>query len=266
MGKKSKSPEGAAKFEEYYSLLYGERWEGLKEALLKKKDTLVTIPGLRNPYYLDEASLKTASILPVTENANVLDMCAAPGGKTLVLAMKLKGTGSLTSNDRSPDRRQRLKRVIEDSLPEGYGDNSKVTGFNAESWGVYEKDVYDYILLDAPCSSERHVMQDEKYLSVWSPSRPKRLSVSQYAMLSSALLAAKEGAYILYSTCSINEMENNLVIKKLFERHGNEVEEVETEIEGSEKLEYGRIVLPDTAGGQGPMYACLLRKKKSNEK
>lgn len=261
MSKKNKAPEGENKFNEFYGAIYGERWDSLKASLLLEKDTLVTIPGLVSPYYLDEASLLTASLLPVQEGSNVLDMCAAPGGKTLVLAMQLKGKGSLTSNDRSPDRRVRLKRVLEESLPEEYSSITKVTGFNAESWGVYEKDVYDYILLDAPCSSERHVIQDKKYLDQWSPTRPKRLSISQYAMLSSALLAAKEGAYILYSTCSINPGENDKVIARLFERHPDEVEEIDTTIQNSEKLTYGRIVLPDTANGQGPMYACLLRKK-----
>lgn len=257
---KKKNIDGSIRFEEYYHGIYKERWESLKAALLEEKECQVEIPNLSSPYYVDEASLLTAGLLPVCEGMNVLDMCAAPGGKTLVLATKLKGTGSLTSNDRSPDRRARLKKSIADCLPEDYRGNIRVTGFDASSWGLYEKEIYDAILLDAPCSSERHVMIDPKHLSIWSPSRPKRLAVLQYAMLSSALLAAKSGAYILYSTCSINPEENSEVIAKLFKRHSDEVEEIETDLIG-EQQEYGKLVLPDVEHGRGPMYACLLRKK-----
>ncbi len=263
MSKKNKSG-GEERFEEYYSALYGGRWPSLRASLLLAEKEKVSPEGLKNPYYMDVSSLVTASLLPVKKGMKVLDMCAAPGGKSLVLALALEGWGSLTSNDRSPERRRRMRDVFSLCLPDGAVD-IRITGFNAESWGLYEKNEYDSILLDAPCSSERHVMKDPRYLSQWSPSRPKRLSQSQYAMLSSALMAVKEGGYILYSTCSINRCENEAVIEKLFSRHGEEVEEIECTLSGSEPLEYGRIILPDTSTGLGPMYSCLLRKKVLNE-
>ena len=261
---KKKNETGEERFEAFYSSLYGERWPLLREALLRETEEKVSPEGLSSPYYMDRSSLLTASLLPVAPGMKVLDMCAAPGGKSLVLALALKGEGSLTSNDRSPERRRRMKDVFSSCLPPGSVD-IRITGFNAESWGLYEKDEYDAILLDAPCSSERHVMNDSKYLSQWSPSRPKRLAVSQYAMLSSALMAVKEGGYILYSTCSINSGENEDVIKKLFERHPDDVEEAE-ESKTGEKRARGTLILPDTAGGLGPMYSCLLRKKVKHEK
>lgn len=257
---KKKNENGAVRFEEYYLNLYKERWAELKKALLLVKETQVSIPGLQSPYYVDEASLLTAMLLPVEPGMNVLDMCAAPGGKTLVLATKLNGIGSLTSNDSSPERRTRLRKSISECLSQEQSKIIRVTGFDAASWGVYEKDAYDAILLDAPCSSERHVINDIKHLGIWSPSRPKRLSILQYSMLSSALLAAKHGGYILYSTCSINAGENCDVISKLFLRHPEEIEELDISIEG-EKLEHGKIILPDKYGGRGPMYACLIRKR-----
>ena len=256
---KKKNEDGSIRFNEYYSGIYKERWESLKTSLLEEKETQVEIPGLKFPYYVDEASLMTARLLPINEGMNVLDMCAAPGGKTLVLATKLNGTGSLTSNDRSPDRRTRLRNSISECLLDNQKENIRVTGYDASSWGVYEQNMYDAILLDAPCSSERHVLMDPKHLSIWSPSRPKRLAILQYAMLSSALLAAKSGGYILYSTCSINPEENSGVISKLFKRHGEEIEEIAIDLDG-ESLEHGKLVLPDKCGGKGPMYACLIRK------
>lgn len=249
-------------FENFYREEYGERWATLKEALSKDKDTMMEIPDLLTPYYLDTVSYRTADLLPIEPGMNVLDMCAAPGGKTLVLAKKLKGNGMLISNDRSPERRERLRKTISQSLTEEERSIIKITGFDASAWGVYEENIYDAILLDAPCSSERHVINDRKHLDMWSESRPKRLAILQYSMLSSALIAAKNDSYILYSTCSINKKENEMVIEKLFKRHEDEVSEIK--IDYGENQKYGTIVLPDRSGGEGPMYACLLRVHKHN--
>ena len=218
MGKKKNKQDASLLFDEYYGEIWCDRWQSLKEALKEEKDTQVSIDETNPPYWLDEASLLTASLLPVSSGSTVLDMCAAPGGKSLVLAKATGKTGFLTANDRSPDRRERLRKVLY-SLRDDIRPEIRITGFNAESWGLYEKEAYDAVLLDAPCSSERHVLNDEKYLSQWSPSRPKRLAISQYAMLSSALMAVKYDGYILYSTCSINPGENEEVVQKLFQRH-----------------------------------------------
>ena len=93
-------------------------------------------------------------------------------------------------------------------------------------------------------------------------SRPKRLAKEQFALLSSALIVVKKGGYILYSTCSINPEEDEGVVEKLFSRHEQEVEEIPLDLETSERRMRGRIIMPDTSNGLGPMYACLLRKKK----
>lgn len=263
MSRKRKE-SGEERFDSFYSALYKERWPELKEALLKEPEEKVSPEGLNTPYYMDRSSLMTASLLPVTPSSRVLDMCAAPGGKSLVIALKLKEGGALLSNDRSPERRRRMRDVFSSTLGDR-ADKIKITGYNAESWGLYEKEAYDSVLLDAPCSSERHVINDVKYLSEWSPSRPKRLSITQYAMLSSALMAVKKGGYILYSTCSINSGENEEVIEKLFTRHGEEIEEIDAYIEYQEKRKRGALILPDSAEGLGPMYYCLLRKRKENE-
>ena len=251
---------GEQKFNNYYLGLYSKRWDGLRSALLQEKESSISIPDLESPYYLDKASFDTANLLPVEKGMSVLDMCAAPGGKSLVLAKKLLGDGLLISNDRSPERRERLRKVINDCLSEEEREIIKITGYDASSWGVYEKEIYDAILLDAPCSSERHVLNSKEHLAIWSESRPKRLSILQYAMLSSALLAAKHGGYILYSTCSINDKENQDIIAKLVKKHSEEIEFIQIDIPGSEKLTYGNIVLPDRAEGRGQMYACLMRK------
>ena len=79
-------------------------------------------------------------------------------------------------------------------------------------------------------------------------------------MLSSAMLALKKGGCLLYSTCSINQGEDEEIIKRFMRKHPEEAEEVEINLEYGEKREFGMIVLPDNSNGRGPMYAALLRK------
>ncbi|MCR5732222.1 MAG: RsmB/NOP family class I SAM-dependent RNA methyltransferase [Sphaerochaetaceae bacterium] len=247
-------------FEKFYSDIYKERWPLLKEALLKDSSPVAFSENLTQSYYLDRASILVASLLPLKSGDNVLDMCAAPGGKTLVLLSRLNGEGTITANDRSRDRRARLDQVIKDHVPACWQDNITTTCHDASRWGLYEKDVYDAILLDAPCSSERHVIKSEKHMAMWSVSRPKRLAIEQFALLAAALDAAKNGAYILYSTCSINAEEDEKVIEKLLNRREGLVEVVQISLEEAEERPYGLIILPDRSDNLGPLYCCLLRK------
>ena len=252
--------EMKATFDEFYASCYGERWEDLKKAMLSDKEDKISPEGVVEPYYMDRTSIETAMLLDVQPGDTVLDMCAAPGGKSIVLALALSGSGELVSNDRSSDRRERMKRAFTSSLPESFRSIITVTGHDASKWGLYEKDMYDAILLDAPCSSERHVINSAEHYSIWSPSRPKRLQALQYSMFASAMLALKKGGYLLYSTCSINKGEDEEIVKRFMHKHPGEAEEAELLLEYGEKMEYGMIVLPDKAKGRGPMYGVLLKK------
>lgn len=260
MGKKAR--DGASEFDAYYLAIWQDRWPAIKASFKLEKENVSLSDKLLQPYMLDEASIIVASALPIEENDRVLDMCAAPGGKTLSLALRLTKHGILISNDRSPDRRIRLKNVIKDHLPEDIASKITVTGHDASSWCLYEKDTYDKILLDAPCSSERHVYNDLKYLGMWSSARPKALAIKQYSMLSSALICVKPGGMILYSTCSINPKENEENIAKLFKKHPDEVEEIPLIDFNGERCSYGYRIMPDTSYGTGPMYCCLIKRIK----
>lgn len=247
-------------FDTYYGNLYQERWPALRQALLAERQPASLSEGLIKPYWLDEASIAAAKALGVQAGDAVLDMCAAPGGKTLVLALALEGRGLLVANDRSASRRARLKRVIDEHLDDRLKDPITVTSHDATKWSVYERDRYDRILLDAPCSSERHVIADPQALKTWSPSRPRRLATTQFAMLAAALDAVKVGGHILYSTCSINGGENEEVIAKLAARRPNRFIQVPLGLTGGEERTWGQIILPDTAQGSGPLYSCLIRR------
>ena len=260
MGKKIKDRKGDVLFDSYYQTIFQERWPILREALLAQRQPIAFQQQLKQAYFLDEASLIAAQLLNVQKGDSVLDMCAAPGGKTLVLASLLEGTGHLTSNDRSATRRGRLKSVIESHVPDEWKPSITVTGHDATKWGLYEQQAYDRILLDAPCSSERHVLVDPTALKEWTPARPKHLAIQQFAMLAAALEAVKIGGYILYSTCAINPMEDELIIEKLFTKRSDRFSIEEIHASESEQKSYGSIMLPDTSQGKGPLYFCLIRR------
>ncbi len=260
MAKRKEKLEGSVLFNTYYGAIYQDRWDTLRSALLEDKKPIPFQEGLTQPYFLDEASVIAAKLLAVQPGDAVLDMCAAPGGKSLVLASCLQGEGSLVSNDRSSARRARLKNVLSSHLSEDWHALTTVTAHDASKWSLYEKDAYDRILLDAPCSSERHVLTDPKALAIWTPARPKHLAITQFAMLAAALDAVKVGGYILYSTCSINPMENEQVIQKLFNKRAGRCTVIEVKAQNSELLEYGSIILPDHSEGKGPLYFCLIRR------
>lgn len=289
---------GEAAFDDYYDHVYSQRWKKLKESLLQptrhvarlntyaSEDSLSalkkiypffqwedhclssdTFPppettgnGLKNYYLMDPASVISAKALNALPHEQVLDMCAAPGGKTLILAEALNNEGMLTANDLSTARSLRLKQVLKEYLPEQYFRNIKITSRDASRWGLFHKEAYHKILLDAPCSSERHVLQDPKELEQWSPSRIRNLSMRQYSLISSAYLALKKGGTMVYSTCSLTQEENDSVVSKLLKKHKDSLELIQKPYPFGDKTETGWHILPDLTGF-GPIFFAVIRKK-----
>lgn len=289
----------SADFESYFSSIYLERWPLLKNALLEN-ETLVArlnnwslpdsdhpiyreekFPGLKNVYsipnretytsqetrdglldiyFMDPGSILVAEHLQVKEGDIVLDMCAAPGGKTLVLFEKLIESGELFANEISESRRHRLKKVIQDFIPRDKRERIWVKGHDGINFGMKLPNHFDKILLDAPCSGEKHLLQNPKELKEWSKKRTEKLAQRQYGLLCSAMLALKPKGRLVYSTCSISPLENDGVIRRFMERKGESADLIHSEITVGEKTEFGRIFLPDQAGF-GPLYFAILEKK-----
>jgi 16S rRNA C967 or C1407 C5-methylase (RsmB/RsmF family) len=208
---------------------------------------------------MDAASVIAARALDVQAGEEVLDLCAAPGGKALILLEALGRTGTLTLNDRSRRRAQRLRAVLREYAPMSVALHVRLTSHDARRWGLYAPAAYDAILLDAPCSSERHVLSNEVELAKWSPSRIRRLAVEQHAMLASAARALREGGRLVYCTCALTREENDKVIERLLRkaRHGLSVDPVAASI--GEATQYGWQIQPDEHGF-GPIYFSRLRR------
>lgn len=286
-----RGPDG---FDQFYGEMWKARWPSLKASLLQEKKHLailnpwskfkfpgepIRIPeipfphhiadefphpekteeGYFNYYLMDAASVLPVMALDPKPGDRVVDLCAAPGGKSLLCAFLMENQGLLVSNDRSAARRARIHKVFDEYLPKTHQKNHKVTGHDASKWCLYEKNVYDKVLLDAPCSSERHVLMDTKEISLWAPGRTKAIAVSQFAMLASALDIVKPGGLIVYSTCAISELENDDVLRKLQIKRGGRYELIRREFPIGEPTEFGWQVLPDNTGW-GPFYLSMVRK------
>lgn len=267
MAKKKAKEQGRDAFDAWYSALFGERWPALRSALLEPHRSIPWEKGLLEPYYLDQGSAEAALNLPVCAQGElVIDLCAAPGGKSLILASRLTEGSRLIANEYSRDRRRRLSEVLNRYLPESIHESVTITGHDASQWARHERGVAQRILLDAPCSSERHVLGSPRHLDEWTAARVKNLAQRQWSLLSSAWLVLAPAGFMLYATCALSREENDGIIDRLLAKYGDEVEVCELSGEGHfeglrpEKTTYGMQVLPDTSMGAGPLYYCLVRK------
>lgn len=281
-----------AAFDDHYRALFGSRWDSLRAALLAvdtqiarvnrfapdatralPADADEVLPGCYRsgslpspagapplPYYImDGASVLPAQALEVGTDHEVVDLCAAPGGKSLILAEALGDNGRLTVNDMSTARRGRLRSVLDSYLPKSARERVTVTGYDASRWGLHRPDRYDRVLLDAPCSSEAHVLRDPRALRAWTPARPKQLALRQGALLAAAIDCAKPGGRIVYSTCALDPRENDGVVRKLLKKRAGRVQLVEAEQTFGARTELGIHILPDSSSF-GPIYFAVLER------
>jgi 16S rRNA C967 or C1407 C5-methylase (RsmB/RsmF family) len=256
-------PRGGDAFEERYSGLFGDRWPALATALSEAADRVAFDAGGPEPYYLDSASIFAARALDLPRDGKVLDACAAPGGKSLVIASRLGSGQCLVSNELSSDRRRRLRDVLDRHLAPEARRRVEVRGRDAASLCRSMPEAFDAILLDAPCSSERHVLADASALADWTSARVRSLAQRQWALLSSALIMLKAGGCLVYSTCALSAEENDGVAARAAARYGAALAFDRPEYPGPGEAEdslYGLSILPDRAGGAGPMYVSRMRK------
>lgn len=288
MKQSEKKLQGKVAFEKYYGDLYSERWQEIKNAFANESLYAQLNAGENlEKYFLDAASLCAALCLPLENAEKIADLCAAPGGKTLAIALSMNDDAKLFSNEKSAQRKSRLSKVVETCLPESIRSRITTSCSDAATWCTRETESFDAILLDAPCSSERHVYNDDKYLAQWTPSRIRNISTEQWALLSSAFRLLKTNGFMIYATCAMNETENDGTLSKLIKKFPNaqivsfekmkeafsrNVESFKAQIsikdnfsleeilQKAEKTKHGFHILPDKAHNSGPLFFSLIQK------
>lgn len=170
---------------------------------------------VRGYYLMDLASALVVEQLNVGPFDRVLDLCAAPGGKSIAIAQFLSPDGHLTANEQRADRCARLRRNLKDYIPINRVPWT-TTQRNAETW--HDPCAYTRVLVDAPCSSERHLLQQAGggcvAAGTWDASSSQKLSRLQLSLLRRALETCAEGGRVVYSTCSISPYENDSVVEE----------------------------------------------------
>lgn len=174
-------------------------------------------------FYLQEAS----SMLPVQAlldklplPATVLDMAAAPGSKTTQLAARMQNQGLILANELSSSR----LKVLHANLSRSGVYNTLLTHLDGSVLGSALPEQFDAILLDAPCSGEGVIRKDPQALSNWSLASCQAIAATQFKLIVSAWHVLKPGGRLVYSTCTLNSLENQSVIQKISEYFADSVQ------------------------------------------
>lgn len=156
-------------------------------------------------YYIQEPSaMAPAAVLPIQPGDHVLDLCAAPGGKSTELGARLYGEGLLVANDISNSRARALLKNLELFGIPNICVTSETPQKLADTFGAY----FDKILVDAPCSGEGMFRKDPDLIKSWEEHGPEYYAVLQREILTEAVRMLKPDGYLLYSTCTFAKLED----------------------------------------------------------
>ena len=223
-------------------------------------------------FYLQEPSAMTpASCLPVTPGENVLDLCAAPGGKATALGAMLNGSGLLVANDISASRARALLRNIE-----LFGiTNAFVTNETPAHLGKHFPEFFHKILLDAPCSGEGMFRKDRKMVKAWEEHGPEFFVKIQRSIITQAAQMLKPGGMLLYSTCTFSPEENEQTIEFLLQEYpqfkicdikgyeGFSDGILKASLSGNEQLKKTIRIFPHKMEGEGHFIALLKKEEEA---
>lgn len=226
-------------------------------------------------YAMDVASLYPVLSLDVGPSDTILDMCAAPGGKAFALLQTLQFGemgGALALNDTSSGRIKRLQDVVNHCVGRDRKHSIRITKRKGEEWAEIERDVYDRVLVDAPCSSDRHNMESWMDKGTLHPESQK-FGKLQHNLLLGAVHAVKNGGFVVYSTCTEASEENDEVISRTHDSARKLGIQIRAELPHLQQnfgaifgtihnKEFGTLIVPSHSMNIGPMYTSKLHISK----
>lgn len=224
-------------------------------------------------YYIQEPSaMMPARVLAPEPGEKVLDLCAAPGGKTTALGEQMQNIGLLVANDISP---KRVKALVKNVELMGLT-NTFITNETPDRLKKIYPEFFDRILLDVPCSGEGMFRKDREAVQSYSKFKSEECAAIQRQIFDAAYTMLKPGGIIVYSTCTFNPYENEENIEFFINNYDIGVNKLDP-VDGFEpsreywtrskdpRLSYGLRLWPHKARGEGHFVICLAKKGKRTE-
>jgi 16S rRNA C967 or C1407 C5-methylase (RsmB/RsmF family)/NOL1/NOP2/fmu family ribosome biogenesis protein len=216
-------------------------------------------------YYVQEAgSIFLEEIFKQVIDLNlplkVLDACAAPGGKSTLINSLINDESLLVSNELIKSRADALVH----NLSKWGTDNSVVTNNDTEKFKSL-KNYFDVIVVDAPCSGSGLFRKQPEAIDEWSVENVITCSVRQKNILNDLIPALKKGGFLIYSTCSFSEEENEMVVKNVIEKYN--LKEIKINVSpdwGIVESEHGYRFYPHLTKSEG-FYCAILQKLDDEE-
>lgn len=217
-------------------------------------------------FYIQEPSaMAVATAVDAKPGERILDLCAAPGGKTTAIGGRMQGQGVLVANEIHPTRVVALAQNLE-----RLGIPATVTNDTPDALAAVFPQYFDAILVDAPCSGEGMFRKAPAATSAWMPESPYLCAARQRSILASAVQMLRPGARLIYSTCTFNAVENEQIVAWLLNTY-EELEVVPLPLwpgwtegiaeaaNGLVELRQTRRLWPQSGFGEGHFVACLKR-------
>lgn len=247
---------------QYTALEVGDRVPWCPDAYYLLERPIFTLDPVfhAGAYYVQESSSmflwELFNQLYLDRNIRVLDLCAAPGGKSTLVSSWLNGQGLLVSNEVIKSRAHIL---LENITKWGYA-NNWVTSTDAYVLGGLDE-FFDCIVLDAPCSGEGLFRKDKSAIDEWSEANCDLCARRQRKIIAEILPALYEGGYLIYSTCTFNQAENDDNVNWMLKEFPLEVISIDisnfSEIKTTQAGGYA--FYPHLTKGEG-FYCCVLKK------
>uniref|UniRef100_A0A8C5SZD3 NOP2/Sun RNA methyltransferase 3 n=1 Tax=Malurus cyaneus samueli TaxID=2593467 RepID=A0A8C5SZD3_9PASS len=224
---------------------------------------------LKEYYLLNAASLLPVLALEVKDGEDVLDLCAAPGGKSIAI-LQCACPGHFHCNEYDDLRSRWLERTIESFIPDPLINLIMVSKLDGRQIGHLKPGLYDKVLVDAPCSNDRSwLFSGDPQQAVLRLMQRKELSSLQFQLLRSAIKALRPGGSLVYSTCTLSRAENSDVISLILDSCRNVIPVDISEMAKGVSQEFTffsgtrqheLLVLPEKGRAWGPMYIAKLKK------
>ena len=216
-------------------------------------------------YSQEISAMIVASVADVQPGERVLDLCAAPGGKSTQLAASLANQGLLVANEIYPKR----AKILAENLERWGAQNTVVTNHAPAELVDFFPQFFDTIVVDAPCSGEGMFRKDEEAIQQWQADTPEMCATRQKEILDAAVRMLKKDGMLVYSTCTFAPEENEEMVSFLVENYPFEIVPLSIAETSPGRSEWGSVphledtvrIWPHINDGEGHFVAKLRLKE-----